>query len=163
MGTLRRSTRSGKPLRTALLTLAATGAVLLPTAGCALTAAHGSTAVGTGTVFSGSASAETDVVLTALGDYAHVGACSGRDPAGIADTFTAYLVELPTSLLDGSAECGKQIDVANASGGSVTATIVGACGSCSGTDLALSPALYTRLLSLDQHSGSIPVTWQFAN
>lgn len=164
MRTLRRSTRCGKPLRPALLALAASSLLLLPIAGCAARAAHGSsTAEGAGTVFSGSASAQASVVFDALEDYAHVGSCSGQDPVGMADSFTAYLVDVPAPLLAGNAECGKQIDVTNSAGASVAATIVGSCGSCSGSDLALSPALYARLLSLGQHSGSIPVTWQFAN
>jgi hypothetical protein len=78
-------------------------------------------------------------------------------------SFTASLVEVPTPLLGGNVECGKQITLTTTSGAAVTATIVGSCGSCSGSDLAVSPALFVRLASAGQYSGSIPVTWQFAN
>ena len=147
---------------TAALTVVAAGAFVLgPSAGEALAGTGGAVPDGGPMVFSGTASMQAGVVLDALGDHVHVGTCSGRDPVGMFSSFTAYLVEVPTPLLGGNVECGKQIAVTNASGTSVNATIVGSCGSCSGSDLALSPALYARMVSVDKHASSIPVTWKF--
>jgi hypothetical protein len=114
-------------------------------------------------IFSGTASLQTSVVFDALGDHLHLGTCSGRDPVSMFDSFTAYLVDVPGPMLGGNVECGKQIAVTNTGGTTVYATIVGSCGSCSGGNLGLSPALYARLITLDQHDTNIPVTWKFTS
>ncbi len=148
--------------RTIPAVFAAAGALVLgPAAGSAL-AGVGEPAPGAQAVFAGTASMQAGVVFDALGDHVHLGTCSGRDPVGMFGSFTAYLVEVPTALLGGNAECGKQIAVTNAAGTSVKATIVGSCG-CSGSDLALSPTLYARMVSLGQHGVHIPVTWKFVS
>jgi hypothetical protein len=150
--------RSG--LRAALVALVA----LAASAGAwpAAAATGGSAPDGRPMVFSGTGSLEAGVVFDALGDHLHLGICSGHDPVSMFDSFTAYLVEVPTPLLGGNLECGKRVAVSNTAGRSVIATIVGSCGSCSGSNLALSPALYARLISMDQHDTTIPLTWKFA-
>lgn len=165
MRALRRSGRaSGRRLRTALfalVTLAASTAALPAAASAG--GADNPAPDGGPMVFSATATLEVGVVFDAIGDHLHLGICSGRDPVNMFASFTAYLVEVPTPLLGGNVECGKHISVTNTSGRTVSATIVGSCGSCSGGDLALSPALFARLISLDQHDTTIPVTWKFAD
>lgn len=114
-------------------------------------------------ILGGTASLSPSVVADALGDHVHLGICSGHDPVGMFGSFTAYLVEVASPLLGGNAECGKRIAVTNSAGSTVDATIVGSCRSCSGNNLALSPILFARLLTMDQHDTTIPVSWKFVN
>lgn len=163
MRALRRSVPGGRRLRTALFTLVtlAASATALPAA--ATVGGSGNPAPDGGPmVFSATGTLEAGVVFDAIGDHLHLGVCSGHDPVGMFDSFTAYLVEVPRPLLGGNVECGKHISISNTSGRTVSATIVGSCG-CSGGDLALSPALFARLISMDQHDTTIPVTWKFAS
>jgi len=164
MRALRRSVRGGRRLSTALCTLVmlAASAAALPAAASA-GGSENPAPDGGPMVFSATGTLEVGVVFDALGDHLHLGICAGRDPVGVFGSFTAYLVEVPTPLLGGNVECGKHIAISNTGGRTVSATIVGSCGSCSGGNLALSPALFARLISLDQHDTTIPVTWKFTD
>lgn len=114
-----------------------------------------------GVVFSGSGSQDARVVLDAVGDHFHSGPCAGKDPVGLAQSWSAALVAVPAPLLGGGAECGKQVDVSTAGGTTVVGTVVGTCSSCSGDDIALSPALFRRLAPWTQLRGSLPVSWKY--
>lgn len=163
MRALRRSGRTGRRLRTALFGLVALAASMTALPAAASTGdPEGPDPDGGPLVFSATATLEVGVVFDAVGDHVHLGICSGRDPVGMLASFTAYLVEVPTPLLGGNVECGKHIAITNTAGRTVSATIVGSCGSCSGGDLALSPALFVRLITMDQHDTTIPVTWKFS-
>jgi hypothetical protein len=153
-------------LRTALTVLAATAA----TAALGLTlASHGSGGSRdnqvdpelVGVVFNGSGSQDGRVVLDAVGDHFHYGACAEKDPVSLAQSWSASLVAVPAPLLGGGAECGKQVDVSTAGGATVVAVVVGTCSGCSGDDIALSPALFRNLASWSQLDGSVPVSWKY--
>jgi hypothetical protein len=163
MRALRRSVRGARRLRTALFALATltASATALPAA-ASIGASGGPAPDGGPMVFSATGTLEVGVVFDALGDHLHLGVCSGHDPVGVFGSFTAYLVEVPKPLLGGNVECGKHVSVTNTAGRTVSATIVGSCG-CSGGNLALSPALFARLISMDQHDTTIPVTWKFTD
>jgi hypothetical protein len=164
MRALRRSGPVRRGLRAALFALVTLAASTAARPAAAATGTWADSAPDGGPmVFSATATLEAGVVFDALGDHVHLGICSGRDPVGMFASFTAYLVEVPAPLLGGNVECGKHIAVTNTAGRTVSATIVGSCGSCSGGDLAVSPALFARLISMDQHDTTIPVTWKFAD
>jgi hypothetical protein len=114
-----------------------------------------------GVVFDGSGSQDARVVVDAVGDHFHVGTCAGRDPVSLAQSWSAPLVAVPGPLLGGGAECGKQVDVTTSDGTSVVATVVGTCSGCSGDDIALSPALFRKLATWTQLSGSLAVSWKY--
>jgi hypothetical protein len=116
-----------------------------------------------GVSFSGHANDDARVVFTALEDHADLGACAHRDPESANKSWTAPLVAVPAALLDGNAGCGMQVTVSNASGTTVTATVVGQCDSCSGGDIALSPELFHQLAGFAQINGAISVTWRYSS
>jgi hypothetical protein len=116
-----------------------------------------------GVVFSGSGTQDARVVLDAVGDHFHVGACADKDPVSLSQSWSAALVAVPAPLLGGGAECGRQVEVSTAGGTTVVGTVVGTCSGCSGDDITLSPALFRRLASWTQLSGSLPVSWKYAS
>jgi hypothetical protein len=116
-----------------------------------------------GTVFSGNGDDDPRVVLTALSDHVDLGVCAGKDPEPLTSSWTSSLVTVPGTLLGGDSGCGEHVTVSNTSGTTVTALVVGACDSCSGADIALSPALFVKLAPLGKVDGSIAVTWKYVS
>jgi hypothetical protein len=116
-----------------------------------------------GMSFSGHAEDDARVVFTALEDHVDVGVCARRNPERADRSWIAPLVAVPASLLDGNAGCGMQVTVSNDSGTTVTATVVGQCGSCNGDDIALSPELFHQLAGFAKLDGTIAVTWRYTS
>lgn len=147
---------------TVVAAAAGTAALGLTLASCGLGATGGQVNPElVGVVFNGSGSQDARVVLDAVGDHFHYGACADKDPVSLSQSWSASLVAVPAPLLDGNAECGKQVDVSTAGGTTVVATVVGTCSGCSGDDIALSPALFRHLASMTQLTGSLPVSWKY--
>jgi hypothetical protein len=142
--------------RTVLIATAATTATAFALGGCAAHSSPGGRLGDpalVGTVYSGQGTANARVVVDAVGDH--------RESMGA--SWSASLIEVPTALLGGNAGCGRQVIVSSSSGTSVTAVVVGSCGSCSGYDIQLSPALFSRLAPLGQLHGSLSLTWKYVS
>jgi len=114
----------------------------------------------TGT-FSGNGTDDPRVVLDALGDHLGLGVCARKNPQNADSSWTAPLISVPATLLDGNYGCGRQVAVSNGSGTTVTATVVGKCANCTGGDVALSPELFHQLAKFGQINGSISLTWRY--
>lgn len=157
--------RTRRRLPIVLILLLAAGAAALTFSSCK-GGASGTSQLGSpqpGSTHSGHGTDDPRVVLDALGDHVDVGVCARKNPVSADRSWSAPLVELPAALLDGNAGCGQQVAVSNSGGTTVTATVVGSCGSCKGADIALSPELFRRLASFGQFDGAIDLTWQYVS
>lgn len=112
---------------------------------------------------SGHANDDARVVLDAVGDHADLGVCARRNPEAVSRSWSAPLVALPAALLAGNAGCGRRVEVSNADGTTVTATVVGSCDGCSGEDITVSPALFHQLAGFGQFTGAITVSWRYVS
>jgi hypothetical protein len=150
-------------LRTGLLAAAIAAAFALVCAVAGAAADPANAPNGRKLIFNGTGTDDARVILYALGDHLSLGVCARKDPEAFTRSWSAPLVALPGTLLAGNAECGKHVTVSNVEGTSETATVVGRCSNCSGSDISLSPILFKHLAPATKLYGSIPVTWSFVN